>query len=253
MYAKSQKYNDINKIFICLCLMFLFDNVCLAQHKNNISVDAGLLQLKDELNQSMVYNGPQLGFRYGRNWFFENWELRYNPKVAFGTPFNRSMIAANIRFVPIDFSAMKPISQTGFRVGLNFSADYNFQAYPHQLAAFLFWHGAIGISPRVEYVFQWEQSRIKLSAQNSLAGFVSRTEYISHYFHSFKLSVFFVKPHQNMQFGSFDKYVHFNGSIEYTPNVNRNHSFAFGLEYIDSYFSNRFQSLNYYLRWKKSF
>jgi hypothetical protein len=236
-----------------ICTLLLYSTNCLAQHKNEISVYAGFLQLQDELNQSMVYNGTQLGFHYQRYWLFENWEMRYKPKIALGVPFNRSMIAANIRFVPVDFSAMKQISQTGFRVGLNFAADYSYQAYPHQHAAYLFWHGSIGIAPCFEYTYQWNERKIKVFLQNSLAGFVSRTESVSHYFYSFKLSDFFTQPHQNMQFGSFDKYVHFNASIEYAPNVSKNYSFAFGVEYIDNYFSNRFQTLNYYLQWKKSF
>ncbi|MDR0232522.1 MAG: hypothetical protein LBI82_10440 [Dysgonamonadaceae bacterium] len=244
------------KTLVTFCALILFSGNCLAQNKNEISVYVGFVQLKEELAQSMVYRGPQVGFQYQRNWFFEKWELRYNPKLAVGVPFNRGMIGASFHFVPIDFSGLKPVYQNdnhSLRLGMNFATNYTYQFYPKQLGANMFRYTEIGIAPCIEYGYQWNQSKIKIFLQNSLAGFVSRTENVPPYFYSLKVSDFVVKPHQNMQFGSFDKYNHTNASVEYIPDTSKNHSFALGVEYIDSYFSNRFQSLNYYLQWKKSF
>ena len=251
MYSKQLKI-----AFVTFCALLFLSTNGLAQNKNEISVYAGFLQLKEELNQSMVYNGPQIGFHYQRNISFEKWELRYKPKIALGIPFNRGMIAANFHFVPVDFSGIVPVFQDDkhtLRVGLNFSANYGYQFYPKQLGAYLFWNSEIGLSPCIEYDFQWNNSRIKVSLQNSVAGFVSHTKEVTPYFYSIKFSDFFTQPHKNMKFGSFDKYNHTNASVEYTPNISKGHSIAFGVEYIDSYFDNRFQSLNYYLQWKKSF
>ncbi len=250
------KQKRLKTLFITFCTLIFLSQNCLAQNKNEISVYVGFLQLKEELNQSMVYAGPQIGFHYQRNWFFEKWELRYKPKLLVGVPFNRGMIAANFHFVPIDFSGFFPVFQNDrhtLRAGLNFATNYGYRFYPKQLGAFMFWNSEIGIAPCVEYAYQWDQSRIKVFLQNSVAGFVSRTENVPSYFYSLTFSDFFTNPHQNMQFGSFDKYNHTNASVEYIPDTSKNHSFALGVEYIDSYFSNRFQSLNYYLQWKKSF
>ncbi|MDR2684842.1 MAG: hypothetical protein LBB53_05625 [Prevotellaceae bacterium] len=243
--------------FISLCVLILLNENCLAQPKNEISVYAGFVQLKEGLNQSMVYNGPQIGFHYQRNRFFDNWELHYKPKIALGVPFNRGMYAVNINFSPVDFSGIRTVYQKDnhkFKLGLNFATNYSYQSYPNQRnGAHLSWLSEIGIAPCFKYDYQWKQSKIKIFLQNSIAGFISRTKEIPPYFYSFKFADFFTKPHQNMQFGSFDKYEHLNASIEYIPKISTKHSFAFGVEYIDSYFSNRFQSLNYYLQWKKSF
>jgi hypothetical protein len=249
--------NPLKAIIITFCALISLSANCLAQNKNELSVYAGFLQLKEELNQGMVYNGPQIGFHYQRNILFEKWELRYKPKIALGVPFNRGMIGVNINFVPVDFSGVVPVYKNdrhNLKVGLNFTTNYNYEAYPDQRnGAHLSWFGEIGIAPCVEYDYQWDNRKLKIYLQNSVAGFVSRTEEITPYFYSFKFSDFFVRPHQNMRFGSFDKYEHLNASIEYSPDVSNGHSFALGVEYIDSYFSNRFQSLNYYLQWKKSF
>ncbi len=243
-------------ILCIFCALILFDNNCLAQNKNEVSVDVGFLQLKDELNQGMVYHGPQIGFHYHRSWFLKKWELLYKPGIAVGVPYNRGMIAANINFKPIDFSGIKSVYQKNnhdFRFGLSFATNYSYQVYPEQHSAQLFWYGEIGIAPCIEYSYQWNQRKIKVSLQNSIAGFVSRTEEVSPYFYSFKFLDFFTQPNQNMRFGSFDKYNHTNISIEYIPNISKKHSFAVGMDYIDSYFNAHFQSLNYYLQWKKSF
>jgi hypothetical protein len=257
MNRKTGMYSSIVKILIiAFCTLTLFSTNCFAQHKNEISVYAGFLQLKEELNQSMVYNGPQIGFHYQRNIFFEKWELRYKPKIAIGVPFNRGMIAANFFFVPVDFTGIVPVFQRDkhtLRVGLNFAANYGYPSYPKQLGSYLFWYSEIGFAPCVEYDYQWNNSKIKISLQNSIAGFVSHTKEVTPYFYSRTFSDFFVQPHSNMKFGSFDKYNHTNVSVSYTPNISKGHSIVLGAEYMDSYFSNRFQSLNYYLQWKKSF
>jgi len=250
------KLKRLKTVLIILCALLLLSTNCLAQPKNEISVYLGFIQLKDELAQSMVYRGPQTGFQYGRSWFFEKWELRYKPKIALGVPFNRGMIGAGFHFVPVDLSGITPVYQDEkhiFRVGLNFAANYTYQFYPKQLGAHLFRFSEIGIAPCIEYEYQWKQSKIKVFLQNSVAGFVSRTENVPDYFYSLKVSDFVVKPHQNMKFGSFDQYNHLNASIEYVPNISKKHSILAGVEYMDCFYLNRFQSLNYYLQWKKSF
>ncbi len=243
-------------LLIILYVLILLSNHCFAQDKNEISIYAGFLQLKEELNQSIVYNGPQIGIHYQRNIFFKKWELRYKPKIALGIPFNRGMTGVNINFVPIDFSGIVPVYKNekhNLKIGLNFEANYSYQAYPEQHSAHLFWYSEIGIAPCIEYNYQWNQQKIKVFLQNSIAGFVSRIKEITPYFYSFKFSDFFTQPHKDMEFASFDKYSHTNASVEYVPNISKGHSFALGIEYIDSYFDNRFQSLNYYLQWKKTF
>jgi hypothetical protein len=249
--------SEISKnILIAFCALIFLSNHCFAQSKNEIFVDAGFLQVKEELNQSMVYHGLQIGFHYRRNIFFERWELRYKAKAASGIPFDRGMMAVTVHFVPVDFSGLVPVYKNGrhhLKAGLNLAANYSYQTYPEQHSAHLFWYGEIGIAPCMEYGYQWKKSRMRIFLQNSIAGFVSRTREVTPYFYSFEFSDFFTQPHENMKFGSFDKFNHTSAVIECTPNISKGHSFAFGAEYTDCYSGNRFQSLNYYLQWKKAF
>jgi hypothetical protein len=248
------KHKLLRTLPLLFCALFITNAI--AQPKNEISIYAGFVQLKDEFNQGMVYNGPQIGIQYQRNWFIKKWELHYSPKFAYGILFTRKMDVSNIHFLPVDFSGIATVYQKDghtLRVGVNFATNYNYQMYSSQHMSNLFWYSEIGVSPCIEYAYQWKQSKIKLFVQNSLFGFVSRTENIGHYFYSFKFSDFIVRPHQNMKFGSFDKYEHLNATIEYFPNISKKHSFALGVEYMNAYFSKRFQTLNYYFQWKISF
>lgn len=251
------KTSKVFSLFICLIYFLSFTFQVTAQtNKNNFYINAGFFQMKEEFNQRMVFNGPQMNVGYSRIWDLNSSELIYNPKIALGVPLNRGMIAVNINFSPIDISYLIKVyknSNMELKTGLNFAAFYSYQEYPDLQNAHLFWFGEIGLFPCVEFNYKSKSGTIKTTLKNSVLGFVSRTEKNDPYFYSFKFSDFLVRPHQNMTFGSLDKYNHTNFQIEYIPGSFNNNSFGFGIEYISAYFNTDFQSLNYYLQWKKSF
>ena len=238
------------------CAAFFSIHKVRAQYKNKFAVSTEFLQIKEEFNHGMVFNGPQVGFQYLLFWNFPAIELRYSPKVALGLPFNRGMIAANINFTPIDVSCFKAVYQSenhSLKAGLNFASNYSYQSYPDLQSARLFWFGEIGLSPAIEYQYKWAKRAIQINLQNSLLGFVSRTKNYNPYFYSFRFSSFFTAPHKDLQFGSFDKYNHTKAQIDYTSNKLNTNSFSLGMEYVGVYFNAHFQSLSYYLQWRKLF
>ncbi len=239
-----------------MCLAAVFTAEGNVRQKNEITVKSGVLQLKDGLNQNMVYTGPRIEFGYARNWSAGDWRLRYHPVIGAGVPFNRGMLAANIRFTPLDLSGIRTVFQIGrhtMSAGLNIVMDYGYTAYTEQHSAQLFYHGEIGSGLSLEYEYRWQQREMTLGVQNSVAGFVSRIREVSPYFYSFKFTDFFIKPHRGMRFGSFDKYNHTRVIVEYTPDRSKRHSFAAGVEWVDLRIGARFQSLTYSLQWKRSF
>jgi hypothetical protein len=227
-----------------------------SQDKSRIAVSTGFLQIKDDFNQGMVYNGPMVNVQYQGLWDFSIFELSYKPKIALGVPFNRGMLAVNINFVPVDLTGLKAVYNSErhlIKIGLNFATNYSYQSYPDFQNAHLFWFGEIGFSPVLEYEYKCSTRSIGINLQNSLFGFVSRTKDYNPYFYSFAISDFATSPHKNMQFGGFDKYNHTNLQIEFRPNALKASRFIFGFEYINAHFNTYFQSLNYYLQWKKTF
>jgi len=244
-------------LFILLVISYaLLSNEAYSQSKNRIAISTGFLQIKDDFNQGMVFDGAMINFQYQRSWNFSSVELLYKPKIALGMPFDKGIMAVNIDFAPIDISCFAPVynsEQQSIEIGLNFATNYSYQSYPDLHAGRLFWFSEIGLSPVVKYRYRWSESIIGVNLQNSLLGFVSRPTDYNPYFYSLKLTDFFTNPHKDMQFGSFNKYNHTNLQIEYIPNVLKTNSFALGVEYIGVYYGEHFKSLNYYLQWKKVF
>jgi len=240
-------------LFIIIQLFLTFE--LFSQKQNEITISLESVQLKDKFNQGIVFTGPQIRFGYQYNYTFSKVEIAYNPKVAVGIPLSRGMMAVNLNFTPIDVSCFGFVVKSDkhiVKIGVNFATNYGYQSYADLHAARLFWVGEIGIAPAIQYAYQWKQSRIEINVQNSILGFVSHTERYDPYFYSLKFSDFFVRPHQNMKFGSFDKYNHTKIVIGYNPNISKKNTFGFGVEYLDTYFNTRFQNLNYTLLWKRT-
>lgn len=237
-------------------LLFLPSEQLFSQNKNKITVLAGVEQLKDEFNYGLVFTGPQLQFQYQYCWDLSVVTLGYNLKIGLGVPFSRKMAAVNIDFSPIDFSCFARLHESEFhslKAGLILSTNYYYQVYANLQNNHLFWFGEIGLSPAIQYEYRWKEQSVKFIVRNSVLGFVSRPTRNDPYFYSLKFSDFFVRPHENLQFGSFDKYNHTYLQIEYNPKISKKNVFGLGMEYISSYFNANFQYLNYSFSWKRIF
>lgn len=197
------------KLHILLLVLTCWINGVSAHERNNLSVQLGFMQVKEEFNQELVFNGPHAGVNYEHYWKVSGCQLLYAPRFSVGVPFNKGMTAICLNITPIDVSLFKCVFETktqSIRLGLNVATNYNYQEYPDLHNAHLFWFSEIGLSPCIKYEYCWQKSMLKLSLTNSLLGFTSHTQTKAPYFYSFKFSDFFVRPHQNMKFGIFNRY-----------------------------------------------
>ena len=137
------------------------------------------------------------------------------------------------------------------RGGVNFTADYNYQFYELHDGP-MFWNAEIGLSPVIRYSYQWDNKRINASLQNSLIGFTSRRQGYDPYHWSFTMKDFFVNPHKELKFGSFNNYDHTKVSIEFTPNIFKTHSFAYEFDYLGLFHGYRFDRIEHNLLWRMS-
>ena len=243
-------------LILAVILCALLSNKVYSQNKNKIAISTGFLQIKDDFNQGMVFNGAMMNFQYRHSLYFSSVELQYKPKMAIGVPLSKGMMAVNINIAPVDISCLTPVynsEQHLIKIGLNFATNYSYQSYPDLHAGRLFWFGEIGFSPVMQYKYRWSKSIIGINLQNSILGFASRPTSYNPYFYSLKFTDFLTNPHKNMQFGSLNKYNHTDLQIEYIPNKLKTSNFALGMEYIGAYYGTHYQSLNYYLQWRKTF
>jgi hypothetical protein len=226
-----------------------------AQIKQSHSIVLSFLQMKDEFNIGMVFNGIQLKYIYGITWETGGSEITYQPSLDFGIAWTREMTAYKIGVSIVNVTWYMPIYQNDghmLRAGAHFAGNYNYQLYPDLHGGHLFWASEIGLSPVLKYQYQFNNSRIAGTLQNSLLGFVSHTEHNEPYFYSFKASDFFIRPHTNMEFGSFNNYNHTKLSLEFTPNIEKIHSFLYEFDYLGIWYDTKYQQINHSLIWKMS-
>ena len=244
-------------IFIIFWLIIVLYPIY-GQVNQSHSVAGSFLQLKDQHNLGMVFNGVQLEYRYGLIWKIQDHEIMYQPKIAFGIAFNREVTGGQVKIAPVNVYWIMPFyeqSRHTIKGGFNFITDYSYQVYPDLNSGNVFWSSEIGVSPIVQYQFQWDNKRIGIGLQNSLFGFTSHTQKIEPYFFEFHLynaGDYFKKPHENMQFGSFNKYNHTIFSLEFVPNIQRRHSFIYEFDYFGTFYGVQFNRINHSLIWKAS-
>jgi hypothetical protein len=245
--------NKIIKVFLIGIVIYSLTQPLYAQIKQFHSITLSFLQIKEEFNIGMVFNGIQIKYVYGITWKIGDSELTYKPELAFGIAWSHEMTGYKIGISPLNVSWEIPVFQNHghtIKAGANLAGNYNYQMYPDLHDAHLFWASEIGLSPVLNYQYQLNNSRITCSLQNSLLGFVSHTERNEPYFYSLKASDFFIRPHENMKFGSFNNYDHTKLSIEFQPNINKMHSFIYEFDYFGIWYKTRYDQINHNFIWR---
>ena len=235
-------------------------NPLYSQVKQTHDVVVGFLQLKDGLNLGMVFNGFQLEYRYGIEWKINSHKIYYQPRFGAGYVFKRGVMEqvmddVQIHIAPVNVTWTTLVYEKNrhtIRGGLNFITDYNYQFYDDLHDSPLFWTAEIGFSPVIQYNYQWKNKRIGIRLQNSLVGFTSHFQEYDPYFWTFTWQDFFVKPHENLKFGSFNNYNHTNISLEFVPNTSKKHSFMYEFDYLGFYYGNKFSRMSHNLIWRLS-
>jgi len=251
--------NSYNKhakriIFSLLWAIILLSPV-FGQVSQSHSIVIGFIQLKDQSNLGMVFNGVQLEYRYGLQWEINDHVILYQPKLGLGVGFNHGLIAAQMNIAPINVTWTMPFYEQNrhtIRGGVNFITDYNYQVYVNYHSTNLFWTNEIGLSPIIRYSYQWDNKRINAALQNSLLGFTSHTKGYDTYFRSTYPRDFFVKPHENLNFGSFNNYDHTNVSLEFIPDIFKMHSFVYEFDYLGFFKGMQFHRINHNFLWRMS-
>jgi len=252
MAKKYSKY-----LFVLLWLTMIISPLH-SQVKQTHDVVTGFLQLKEGLNLGMVFSGFQLEYRYGIEWKIRSHEVQYQPRLGAGYVFHNGVLGqvmddVQIHIAPINVTwTMSFYEQNGHTIkgGLNFITDYNYQFYDDLHDAPLFWTTEIGFSPVVRYGYQWNEKRINVRLQNSLLGFTSNRQGYDPYFWQKTFKDAFIKPHEDLKFGSFNNYNHTTVSFEYVPNTSNKHSFVYEFDYFSIYYGNKFSRIGHNLIWR---
>jgi hypothetical protein len=176
---KTDKIHKMRKLLFSAGVLFSLMTVPLnAQVKHSHDVVTGSLQFKDGNNLGMVFSGAQLEYRYGAQWKVNVHEITYQPQLGFGLARNRGMIGGQIHIAPVNVTWTMPFDEGNghsIRGGANFITDYNYQLTQLNDGT-MFYTAETGISPVIQYGYQWNNKRINTGLQNSIFGFSSHRQ-----------------------------------------------------------------------------
>ena len=248
--------NNIQKYLLSI-LIFMATTPLYSQLKQSHTVVVSFMQIKDGFNLGLVFNGVHLEYRYGLHWNINDHEIEYQPKIGLGIGFSRfdTMECYKVNIIPINVTWTAPLYNQNdhlIRAGLNFTTNYNYYYWQDLHDSPLFWNSEMEFSPVLHHSYQWENKRINTNWQNSFFGFTSRIQGYDPYFWCLTWKDFFIKPHTDVKFGSFNNFNHTNISFEFVPNISKKHSFSYEFDYLGIFYGQRFDSINHSILWRMS-
>jgi hypothetical protein len=196
------------------------------------------MQIKDEFNYGLNFNGLNLDFGYTYQRVVNGKTFTYSPEFGFGANYKKG-IGLMLSLRPVDMSYAWVISGHeggSFSLGAYLVTDYHWQLYPELQSGHMFWFSSIEIGPHASWQTEWRDHQLLFTLSNSIAGFNSRPEPATEtYYYSLRFSDFIKNALSNMQFGSFDLFNHTRLAIQFWPGSGRKLSYSYVFEYYGYY------------------
>lgn len=222
-------------------------------HRNIVSVSIGAEQVKERFNYGLVFTGPTAEAEYRHTIDYDRLTAGYAAALRLAAPFSRGMEAYDVALTPFRAEAMFRVAGR-LRIGPVVEAAYRWQMYPELQNAHLFSEGEIGLKLAARYSTAVRRCRIDLTVENSIVGFVSHTDRNEPYFYSLRAADFLVEPWRGLRFGSFGRYNHTSASVLFSASKRPSkHRFGVEVDFFSISGAGSFQSLNYHLKWQKTF
>lgn len=266
----KQTRRDISRLnaAICFIILFLSGTTLYAQDEfaqspkddsarteHTLTLKTQYLQIKDEFNYGLTFQGPNLGIEYALVKSLKKSMFSYTPDLTFGANFSKGVGLA-WHFRPVDVYYGFKVSNDPPRplyIGAYFATDYNWQLYPELQSGQLFWWSAFEIGPKLFYELPLDRKLIKLSFSTSLIGWTSRpTPSTETHFYSLKFSDFVNNPHSNLTFGTSNRFNHTRVEVEMKNNAAKRFSIAYAFEYFGYYEAPKISQLTHaiHLKWR---
>jgi len=157
--------------FILLAGMTKSQEVKLQTH----TVTLNFLQIKDQMNYGLVFNGPGLGYAYFAQWQNEKRLLEYEGRFIFSPIFTRGISAPSINLVPVRLDYLFKLgSEKKLCIGPYFIAEYNLESYPDLQSIYNFWFTHYSLGGALKYPFNLGKNLLELSIHTTLLGLASR-------------------------------------------------------------------------------
>lgn len=223
--------------------------------RHSFTVAAAFTQLKEGLNQGLVFGGPGLLFRYDCERYRPYSLVAFQTHLGAGVDFREGMIGLNTHLRPFRFFYGKTVFQQEndqrYYFGGAISADYNYQLYPQLHSGISFWFTHFSLSPEFRADLPLKNGkRLRLQGSTSLFSLTSRPETeVEPYFFSFKFGDIVSNLHHEMTFGSLNLANQTTFSVEWLlPGKKRDIGLAYSIEYFGYYKAPKMTALSQFFQ-----
>ncbi len=239
LYIINRKYVKMRTILICITTLFLSANGILARIPDStihaISFKTRFIQLKDEFNYGLVFNGLNLGVEYSIISVREKYTFTYNGEFDIGASYKHGL-GLNFSLKPLDLYSGLKLNKSHYlsvTLGPYCSTYYQWLLYPELQAGHMFWISSWEAGPRILGSIPLGGRILTFSASSSVISLNSRPEMkTEEYFYSLRFSDFVENPHTNMTLCFQNSYNHFNLTLSMS-NKNKRRSISYDFEYVD--------------------
>jgi len=243
----------MKKILISLVLLIVFLNS--SAQENNITrysfFSTGFSQLKESANFGLVFNGP--AFNYGMKWNFRNEKriITCGYELGVGIPFSKNIPALDFYLKPVDLAYMFRFQGLSNKlyIGPALKLEYNYSLYPQLQSGFDYWFTNFSLGINAQYSFSRQNSAFQIALSSSLAGFISRQpDYRDPYFFDIGFKYAVRDLHQNLIFGSFEKYNTTALEILWKPVSKSRLKFGYEFRYAGYYAAPEFKKVSHSIK-----
>lgn len=220
-----------------LCLFLIstdFQAQDIKQHNHNLSIN--YLQIKEEMNHGLVFRGP--GINYSFSLFKKNSQGEIHYDVLFGLTYlqTRDIAAGNINFIPLKLDYLFSCNGGNLKLGPSLIADYNYELYPDLQSGYSYWFTNFCVGGILTYKFSIAAHKLALSLNTSIMGFTSRQPaYYDPYFFDLSLGDIMQFVHQDLTFGSWNRFNRTEFEIIWHPRTESRLAFAYVFNYHGYY------------------
>jgi hypothetical protein len=241
----------ISIIFILLLVFFLPGSAQENAIPRYSFFATGFSQVKEVANYGLVFNGPAIN--YGMKWDRRNDKrmITYGYELGVGIPFSKNIPALDIYFKPIEVAYMfrVPGLHSRLYIGPDLKFEYNYTLYPQLQSGFDYWFTNFSLGLKAHYAFNYQSSAFQIAVSSSLAGFISRQpDYRDPYFYDIGFKYAIRDLHQNLVFGSMDKYNTTDLEIMWKPVQESRFTFGYKFSYSGCYHAPEFTKVSHNIK-----
>jgi hypothetical protein len=207
-----------------------------ARTSSLITIEPQFIQLKDQKNYGLVFNGGNISVGYtlqkqsGENLFY------YDADFGFGAGFSKGIAGINFHLKPAGISYCFPVVQgekATLYIGPYLTMNYNLQLYPELQSGHALWFTFYDLGPRFIVDMRLKEQTFRIQLANSIFGLVSRpVEMNETYYYTLNFFDLMGKVHSNFRAGSFNLLNHTDFELEWRQIGGSNKSLAYRIEYF---------------------